>query len=83
MKNNINKLLKSSADPEKLSTTVKGILLAIVPVIIMVTGLEQEEVNTLVNAIVQVVFLGASLISACQIIYGLARKIYLGRWSAK
>jgi hypothetical protein len=72
----MNKFLASSADPTKLSLTIKGVLLSLLPIILVVTGMTEETVQPIIDGIVQIVFLVTSLISAVQIIYGLIRKIY-------
>jgi len=75
-------ILKSSVDANKWSTTVKGFLMVLVPVIMMVTGISEAELSGVIDLISQVVFFGASLFGAAQMLYGLSRKIYMGRWSA-
>lgn len=79
---NIQKLLASSSDPKKLSMTIKAVLLALVPVFIVVTGMQEADVLGFIDQIVDVVFYGSALVSAFMGLYGLARKAYLGRWSA-
>jgi len=76
------KFIMSSADPAKVSVTIKGLLTAILPIIIMVSGAKEADVNMLVDAIVNVAFYGMSLVSAGITIYGLMRKLAMGRWSA-
>ena len=78
---NFQKLTTSSSDPTKLSTTVKGFLLMLLPVVMMFTGLTEAELGPIVDAVATVVFAGASLVSGLQILYGLGRKVYLGRWT--
>jgi hypothetical protein len=66
-------VLGSSQNPEALSLTVKGILIALVPVIIALGkgfGLDILEAD-LVNLINQL----ATIIAAGAVIWGLARKI--------
>lgn len=69
-------LFGSSIDPERLSLTVKGILVGIVTIIVAfgidVSGL---ELNNLVDALVEVVKLTAGAISAIITTYGLVRKL--------
>lgn len=71
----MNKFLASSLDPSKLSLTVKGLLLSILPVFLVLTGMTEETIQPIIDGIVQIVFLVTSLVSAFQIIYGLIRKI--------
>ncbi len=78
----IQKLLTSSADPKKTSLFVKGILVALVPLVMAFTGASEAYVSAIVDGIVDVVFYGTALLSSVQIVYGLARKLQFGRWSA-
>jgi len=71
----MNKFLASSVDPSKLSLTIKGILLGILPIFLVVTGMTEETIQPIIDAIVQIVFLGTSFVSTFQIVYGLIRKI--------
>jgi len=75
-------IFKSSADPTKISKTVQGFLLVLVPIAMMVTGVSEAELTGVINVITQIVFFGASLIGSLQMLFGIARKFYLGRWSA-
>lgn len=77
----MSNFLSSSADANKISLTVKGILLSLVPIIMIMTGLTEAEIQPIIDTIVQIVFLATTLISAGQVLYGLMRKIYLKRWS--
>lgn len=76
-------LIMSSADATKYSTTFKGIAVSLIPIIMVVTGMTAETAQGWVDAIEQVIFYGTSFIAAFQVLYGLARKLYLQRWSAK
>ncbi len=74
----IDKILQSSQNPEKISLTVKGILLSLVSFIVLLTGATVGEANTLgefaesiANAVGTIVF----LIGQIQIIWGLFRKL--------
>ena len=78
----MNSLIMSSANATKYSTTVKGLLIGILPVIMAVTGLTTEDAQSWIDVITNLVFFGTSLIATIQVIYGLARKIYLQKWSA-
>ena len=74
----MNKFLASSVDPSKLSLTVKGLLLSLLPVFLVLTGMTEETIQPIIDAIVQAVFLVTALVSTFQILYGLIRKIYVG-----
>lgn len=77
-----DKIITSSSDPAKISATVKGILVAIVPIIMMVTGASEADTHNLINQIVNIVFYGTSLYSAVMVVFGIIRKAYHGRWTA-
>jgi len=67
------KMLGSSQDPDSISLTIKGLGLAIVPVIIMVARMFDVELVEatliqLVNAIVTIASMG-------MVIYGIFRKV--------
>lgn len=79
----MNKFLASSADPTKLSMTVRGVLVAIIPLLVVFTGLGDAEVNAIIDLIVNIVFWVTSIVSAVVTLYGLVRKVQLGRWSAE
>lgn len=78
----MNKLITSSSDPKKLSLTIKGILVAIVPIVAVLLGLPEADLQPLINGIVDVVYAGSALISAVMVVYGAGRKVYNQRWSA-
>lgn len=70
------KLIGSSVDPEKLSLTVKGVLVGIVPVAAFLvkaySGIELDQ-NLVLEAVDQV----AKVVSATMVLLGLVRKIYV------
>lgn len=71
--------LSSSVNPQQLSMTIKGILTALVPVIIAFANLrgitlDNEVINAVVNFIVDFVFYGATLVSMVITAYGAIRK---------
>lgn len=76
------KLLRSSSDPTQWSLTIKSILLALVPLIMTLSGAQEAELMPIIDSIGEVVFYLTSLLSALGVIYGGARKIINGRWSA-
>lgn len=77
----LKKFTTSSVDPTKLSMTVRGILVGLVPLAIALTGLNADTIDTITDMIVEMVFLGASLYSVALVLYGLIRKAIAGRWS--
>lgn len=77
----LKKLTTSSVDPTALSMTVRGFLVALVPLFIAVTGMNADYVDTLVDTAQELVFIGATIYSLILIAVGLIRKLYVGRWS--
>lgn len=75
-------LLRSSKDPAKMATSVKGALLYLVPLVIIIApmfgvNLKPDGVDTFINDIAEVVKIFFTIVSAGTTFYGLARKIYL------
>ena len=67
-----NKIIRSSVDSTKVSLTIKGVGIALIPTLIFIAGLfgfsfVEADLTELVNAI-------ATLVSAGFIVYGLVRK---------
>lgn len=78
----ISWVVTSSADPNRASLFIKGVLLSIAPIAMLVLGITDADFNVLVEAIVNVVFYVITALSAIWTLYGLARKLWLKRWSA-
>ena len=73
-------LLVSSKDPEKLSLTIKGILVGILPVLSAVFGLANVQLGDLtpiVDAIAAAVQTFIAFVAAAIALYGLVRKVIL------
>ncbi len=74
---NIPAIIRSSADPERISLFIKALV-----TLGIIVGLDATVVsqlgNDVANVILKVIELGALLYS----IVGGVRKLYLGRWSA-
>ena len=75
-------LVTSSADPAKLSATVKGILGTAASVLVLLSPLvhvqiSNEQVSTIIDLTAQIVVSCCAVISAIGAILGFARKIYL------
>jgi len=70
--------LGSSANPEKLSMLISGILVAIIGVLASI-GIDTVglELNTLADSIVSLVELGYQGVALIMVIYGIVRKIYI------
>jgi hypothetical protein len=77
----INQVLASSKDPKKLSLTVRGLLLEVVAVVAAISAafapaFDVAILETIVGAIEQVVFYGATTIGSLMTAYGLIRKLW-------
>lgn len=77
----MNKLLASSSDPKQLSLTVRGVLVAVVPlvaVVIRVAGgeLDDSQVQVIIDSVSNAVFMFGSAISLIMMVAGLIRKVY-------
>ena len=77
----MNKLLASSSDPKQLSLTVRGVLVAIVPlvaVVIRAAGgeLDDSQVQLIIDNVSNAVFLFGSAVSLVMMVAGLIRKVY-------
>lgn len=68
--------VKSSEDPARVSLTVKSALVAILPIVMMLTGVDDSESDLLINTIADIVFYGLSLVSAVGVVYGFGRKLW-------
>ena len=77
----LSKVFTSSKDPSKVSLFVKGTLISFAPIIMVVLGVNADDYTTLVNTVESLVFLGASIVGPTMTLFGLLRKVYLGRWS--
>lgn len=72
----LNKFLASSIDPEKLSLTVKGILVGLIPLALIVfPEITQIELQGAVDGIVNVIISVSIAISALATLMGALRKI--------
>lgn len=77
----LEKIFQSSQNQEKLSLTIKGILLSFVPVILVIirgAGLEGVDTNFLTEFIENITIAMQqffALVSTLTILWGLARKV--------
>jgi hypothetical protein len=82
IKNFLHWIVVSSSDPNDLSLTLKGALLAAVPTIMLASGIfhinvSQQDVLSLVQALVITLQAGLQLVGASIAVIGFLRKIYL------
>jgi hypothetical protein len=84
-------LVTSSADPNKYSSAVKGALglavawfLQISPLVCgaHIVCLDTNVLSGIVQTIGNLVYFGLSFVSAVVFLFGMGRKIYLGRFSS-
>lgn len=69
---NIPAILRSSADPESVSLTVKSIV-----TLLVLWGFDASVVNAVGNEVVNIIVAGSMLISAVTALVGILRKINL------
>lgn len=78
----------SSADPSKISLTVRAALLGIVPIVLNVVsvacgvgiaclGIDAASLNSVIEAITNIVYAGLSIVASVGVAYGFVRKIFL------
>lgn len=78
----LSQAVMSSSDPEKLSLTVKGLLLAFVPIVLSlmkiygIEGIDETLLTNLTESIVQVISSITGLVSVAMTTWGLVRKIW-------
>lgn len=76
-----NWLVKSSADADKISLTVKGGLLSIIPIAIFVfkafnIEIGTDQLNSVADSVVALIGIFAAIVSSIQIAVGMIRKIW-------
>lgn len=76
-----NAVLRSSQDPERLSLTIKGLLVQLVPV--MVLALQAFGISTIeadlvaiIESVTQLIAIGASAIGLLMTTWGMIRKVF-------
>ncbi len=70
----MNKLLQSSANPDNLSLTVKGVLVGLVPIAILIARL--FEISLAEADLIGIIENVTALIAGAMLVYGLGRKLY-------
>ena len=78
----MNKLLTSSADPNKMAMTVKGVLIGLIPLILVIAGVAQidltaGELTEMVESVGSAIVAGWLAVSAVITAFGLVRKVIL------
>lgn len=73
MKNKVYSITRSSKDGQSLSRTVKGILTAFIPVILVIAQANSYDIDK--NVLVDIVTAITALVSAGLTIYGLVMKV--------
>lgn len=75
-------IIQSSKDPAKVSLTVRGVLLQIVPVVLVfsklygIESLDETVLTALAESITEIVAAVLSLVSVIMIAWGLIRKVF-------
>jgi len=72
---NYPKFLQSSVDPTQLSMMVRGFLMALVPILMVVTGMSENEFTPIFDAAQLTVFYLTSAVAALWVVWGGIRKI--------
>jgi len=77
----MHKLLGSSIDPQKLALTVKGILVAIAPVVFLVArsagfSFGEADYTAVINVIMDLIAQVGALAGTLMTIYGAIRKLW-------
>ncbi len=71
----MNKILQSSVDPEKVSLTIKGIIVSVVPAVMFILGGFGFSVTSTDST--QIISSLIAMETAIMVLYGLGRKIYI------
>ena len=76
----IPKIFQSSIDPSQLSLTIRGLAVAIIPVLLVLfqmynINVTHQDLNGIVEAIVNVITALSAVVSAIMVAWGLIRKI--------
>jgi hypothetical protein len=77
----LNWFLASSADPEAMGLTIKGILVLLTPLIATHFGLDADTSNQLADTLAKLLVDGLALVGTAMTAFGLIRKMWLGRWA--
>lgn len=77
----MNKLLASSVDSKQLSLTVKGALVALVPVIAVVIKaaggeISNDDLQLVAQSIADIIAIVGTVASAVMLVAGVLRKVY-------
>lgn len=92
MKDFINWLITSSADPTKVALSVKGSALVVGAIVVQAAaaacsfglkcfGIDASLVNEIAGGIYTIVYAAMLLFGGFMVVGGVIRKFYLGRWS--
>lgn len=76
----MRKIFGSSASPDKVGLTIKGVGLGLIPVLII--ALKIAGVSVLESDLVSLIESLSTAVASIMVIYGLLRKLWNGRWSA-
>lgn len=81
MKSFLKWLVISSQNPDQIALTIKGASGLIISIVLVLSPLfhlnvGQDQLNSVVDGIIQVITLGATFISAIAMLVGLIRKLF-------
>lgn len=74
------KIFQSSVDPNELALTIKGLLVGLVPILMLLVGLNhisvgQDQVSGIIDALSNIVIGIGSVVSSVMVAWGLIRKL--------
>jgi len=78
----MNKIFQSSSNPAKLSLTIRGILIGLIPLALLLSGvaganLVQADFENLIETLIGAITAITMAVSAIATLYGVIRKIVL------
>ena len=76
----MNKYLSSSINPDKLSLTIRGIAVGVIPILVIVLGMAGFDIpesnwSDLTEAVISLATSVLGVVSSFMVVYGLIRKI--------
>lgn len=91
MQNFFNWIITSSADPMKISLALRGFLVGLIPVLMTMAAascslfaglcVDSSLISPFIEGLVNVVKTALELVAGGMFLWGIIRKIVLGRWS--
>ena len=78
-----NWLVVSSANPQKISLTVKGVIISLIPILLTLSGIAHlsitsDGITNIASLIANLIDVSFTIIASISIVYGIIRKIITG-----